>query len=270
MFENITRSYTIAFTVRSGSNAICDLLARNGLGAPSEWFQKPPFAQNGQPWLDAFVCLINEHQAGGTFGSKMMHDHRARLDERLRAVIPGYRRLDDLLPFHRWLWLVRKDKVLQAISLCRAERSGCWAVNESVHSAPDNSEYDFFHLLSRLMMIQAGEYAWELYFQQHGIDPFVIVYEDFFQNLDRQLPKLIEHLGGLPPGRGGLDMSQSIIVQRDATSYALRERFISDLSRVGESNFAQEMGEANQRWERFFFERQWRDYPAGCCSSNSL
>jgi LPS sulfotransferase NodH len=258
MFANIIRCYTIAFTVRSGSNAICDLLARNGLGAPSEWFQKPPSAQNDQPWLDAFVRLINERQAEGTFGSKMMHDHRARLDERLRAAIPGYRCLDDLLPFHRWLWLVRKDKALQAISLCRAERSGSWAMTESANMAPGDYEYDFIHVLSRLLMIQGGDFAWEVYFQQHGIEPFVIVYEDFFQDLDRQLPKLIDYLGGLPPGRAAVDMGQSFRIQRDAVSYALRQRFISDLTRIGEDSFAQEMGEPIKRWERFFFDRRWR------------
>ena len=258
MFANITRSYTIAFTVRSGSNAICDLLARNGLGAPSEWFQEPPTAQDGQPWLDAFARLINEHQAGGTFGSKMMHDHRARLDERLRAAIPDYRRLDDLLPFHRWLRLVRKDKALQAISLCRAEQSGRWARTESADMASGDYQYDFFHLLSRLMIIQAAEFAWEVYFQQQGIEPLVVVYEDFFQDLDGQLPKLIDYLGGLPPGRISLDTGQSYKIQRDETNYALRQRFISDLSRVGEDSFAQEKGVPKQRWERFFFDQQWR------------
>ena len=257
MLTNITRSYTIAFTVRSGSNAICDLLAGNSLGAPSEWFQQPPVPQGGESWVDAIVSVVNAHQVEGIFGSKMMHDHRARLDERLRTALPGYRQLDDFLPLHRWVWLVRKDKVLQAISLCRAQLSGRWAMTDSADRTSDIFEYDFFHILSSLMIILAGEYAWELFFQQHDIEPFTLVYEDFFQHLDRQVPRLVDYLGGLPSGRDGVNMDQVFIVQRDATSYAIRERFIRDLSRVGEESFAQEMGEPNKRWERFFFERQW-------------
>jgi LPS sulfotransferase NodH len=257
MLTNISRSYTIAFTVRSGSNAICDLLARNNLGAPSEWFQQPPILQNGQPWIDAFVSLVDKHQVGNIFGSKMMHDHRARLDERLRAAIPGYRQLDDVLPFHRWVWLVRKDKVLQAISLARAQRSGRWAMTNSADSMSDNFEYDFFHILANLMIILAGEHGWELYFQQHNIEPFAIEYEDFFAQVDRQLPQLVDYLGGLPPGSSELNLGQAYIVQRDATSYAIRDRFISDLARVGTESFVREMGETNKRWERFFFEQQW-------------
>lgn len=257
MLEDITRSFTIAFTMRSGSNAICNLLARNGLGAPTEWFQSPLAACNGESWLDAFVRLVNEHQAEGVFGSKMSHNHRAALDECLRSAIPGYRRLDEVLPGHRWVWLVRKNKVLQAISLCRAEQSGQWAMTGPDDAKPVDFDYDFFHVLSRIMMIQGGELAWDLYFQQNGIEPFLIVYEDFFQNLDCQLPRLIDYLGGLPPGRS-LDMSEGFVIQRDAMNRALERRFISDFTRVGETSFANEIGEPFDTWVRFFFQKGWR------------
>jgi len=80
MLDDLYRSYTLVFTMRSGSNALCDLLRRNGLGAPGEWFQQPLSAAEGEAWRDTFVRFIRSHQAEGTFGSKMSHDHRARLD----------------------------------------------------------------------------------------------------------------------------------------------------------------------------------------------
>lgn len=258
MFEGITRSFTIAFTMRSGSNAICDLLARNGLGAPGEWFQKPLAASGDEPWLDTFVRFVGKHQSNGVWGSKMSHDHRVALDTCLRAAIPGYHRLDDVLPSHRWVRLVRKDKVLQAISLCRAESSGHFAMTESDHRPSGELDYDFFHVLSRVMMILAGEYAWDLYFQQQGIDPLVVVYEDFFRNVDCQLPRLIDYLGGLPSGRTALDMDQTFRIQRDDRNHELRERFMSDLSRVGEPSLVEEIGAPWDRWIDFFSERQWR------------
>jgi trehalose 2-sulfotransferase len=258
VLENITRSFTIAFTMRSGSNAICDLLARNGLGEPGEWFQKPLSSTGNETWLDAFTRLIEEHQVDGVFGSKMSHDHRAALDERLRNAIPGYRCLDDVLPGHRWVRLIRKDKVLQAISLCRAESSGEWALTEPDRRQSSEFDYDFFHVLSRLMGILAGEFAWDLYFQQQGLDPLLIVYEDFFQDLNRQLPRLIEYLGGLPPGRTSLEMSTTFKIQRDELNDPLRERFVSDLNRVGDPSLAKEIGAPWDRWTRFYSERQWR------------
>jgi LPS sulfotransferase NodH len=258
MFERVVRSFTIAFTPRSGSNAICDILALNGVGAANEWFQLPLTPRDGEPWLDAFIRRVNEKQAGGVFGSKMSHNHRAALDADLRQAIPGYRRLDDVLPDHRWLQLVRKDKVLQAISLCRAESSNRWAATDATQMQSGEFEYDFFHVLSRLMTIQTGELAWDVYFQQHGIEPFRIVYEDFFQDLEPQLGRLIDYLGGLPPGRASLEVGPQYKIQRDEISNQLRERFISDLNRLGDPSFAAEIGPPWDRWLRFFSEHQWR------------
>jgi LPS sulfotransferase NodH len=244
--------------MRSGSNAVCDLLSRNGMGAPTEWFQKPLLADHGEPWLGTFGRFIRHHQAEGMFGSKMSHDHRARLDESLRNAIPGYHYLNDILPNHHWVWLVRRDKVLQAVSLCRAENSDRWALTGSNSAASEEFEYDYFHILSRLLMIQAAELTWGLYFQQHGIDPYRIVYEDFFAEPESQFRDLVDYLGGLPPGRADFDFGQTFRMQRDEANFEVRERFIEDLERVGEDSFAYELGESQRRWMSFFFDRQWR------------
>ena len=117
----------------------------------------------------------------------MSHDHRARLDEQLRSAIPGYSRIDDLLPHHRWVWLVRRDKILQAISWCRAEASNQWISGQSDVGKPDEYSYDFFDILSRTMLIYGGELAWETYFHENSIKPLIVVYEDFFRDLEHQL-----------------------------------------------------------------------------------
>lgn len=41
MPTEVIRSYTIAFTMRSGSNELCSLLACNGFGVPGELFRDP-------------------------------------------------------------------------------------------------------------------------------------------------------------------------------------------------------------------------------------
>jgi LPS sulfotransferase NodH len=208
--------------------------------------------------LDSFACVVRQNQIEGVFGSKMSYEHRAALDEQLGSVIPGYRRIDDLLPRHRWVWLVRRDKILQAISWCRAENSSNWAATRSDIPKPDDSSYDFLHILSRVMLIHTGELAWETYFSENGIDPLIVTYEDFFKDLDRQLPRLINYLGGLSPGRPPVSKDTTFDIQRNERSYAIRQRFISDLGRLGERSIAQELGEPLQRWMRFFFERGWR------------
>lgn len=254
----ISRSYTIAFTMRSGSNEICNLLAKNGLGNPGEFFQK---SLPGSPGLilDSFSRIVNRYQSGGVFGSKMSHEHRAALDEQLGRAIPQFVRIDDLLPNHRWVWLVRQDKILQAISWCRAESSNSWAESLSDKTKRKEYQYDFIHIISRVMMIYTAELAWEIYFRQMQIQPLKIVYEEFFRDPDRQLKNFIAYLGGLPSGRKSIEKDATLAIQRNEQSYALRDRFVADLIRVGSNGLTTELGKPLHRWIRFFFERGWLD-----------
>ena len=258
MLTDLTRTYTIAFAMRSGSNEICSLLKRNGLGAPGEIFRTPLPLEPPSAQAKSFDAVVRQNQANGIFGSKMSHDHRAALDEYLRTSMPGYRQLDDVLPNHRWVWLTRRDKISQAISLCRAEQSNTWALTSPAGAAPDLFQYDFFELLSRMIMLQASDLIWELYFQRQGINPLCIIYEDFFRDAERQLKKLIEYLGGPLHGHDRVDTTAGYAIQRTSSDAAIYERFSSDLCRLGESNLSQQLGLPLETWNRFFFGHGWR------------
>lgn len=254
----IQRSFTLAFTPRCGSNAICSILARNGLGRPGEFFQMP-FTGGNALVLDGFTGVVSRYQRWGVFGSKMAYAHRAALDAQLGNAIPGYRRLDDILPKHRWVWLMRRDKVLQAISLCRAEMSKEWACRSPLEQSKPAYTYDFVHILSRVMSIHASEVAWDAYFRNHGIRPLKIVYEDFFEDVDRQLSRLVDYLGGLPRKRVPLNKDTSFRVQRNDDTYELQQRFFSDLLRWGSHDFTRELGSPFVRWTRFLVDCGWRN-----------
>jgi LPS sulfotransferase NodH len=190
----------------------------------------------------------------------MAHEHRASLDSQLRKAIPGYTRIDDILPNHKWVWLTRRDKILQAISWCRAEASNDWASRSSASGAKKSSEftYDFVHILSRVMLIYSSELAWEMYFRENGIEPLKVVYEDFFPNVDQQLARLIHYLGGLPKDRASIDLGTTFAIQRSEKSYQIRQRFVSDLDRLGSDELTFEIGAPLVKWARFLFEFGWR------------
>ena len=148
--QSLRFGYTIAFSARSGSNELCNLLAVNGIGRPLEHFQELAVRQETAD-ADAsreIFSIIRTHTVDGIFGSKMAHNHRARVDGVLRRTIDGYRTLDVLLPKHRWVWLIRRDKIAQAVSLCRAETSGLWAT-AGPSTSPDPDRFDYYHVLSR-------------------------------------------------------------------------------------------------------------------------
>ncbi|GGF26262.1 hypothetical protein GCM10011611_35410 [Aliidongia dinghuensis] len=110
------------------------------------------------------------------------------------------------------------------------------------------------------MIISAANLAWDVYFSKYKIAHHKIVYEDFFENPDAALSRLISFLGGRPEdfGEGRILSATPLQVQRDAESFEMRERFIADLEHVGESAFETRQGESLRRWNRFFFERGWR------------
>lgn len=261
----VERSYTIAFAMRSGSNEICNLLARNGFGAPSEFFQG--FAHDGSPGVPGdkeamaeLLSIIATHTHNGVFGSKMACNHRARVDALLRGRVAQYRTIDDFLPNHRWIWLIRRDKIAQAISLCRAEQSGVWAAQAHEMQAAASGEFDFYHIMSRVMMLSLNDLAWKSYFERRTISPYIIYYEEFFDDLSASLWRLIEHLGGRPHhlDSAPLEISRTFEVQRDEVSKDWAKRFRDYLDRVGDMDMALEFGGAHQRWSCFFFDYGWR------------
>src|SRR5574337_640545 len=89
-FGGIVNSYTIAFSLRSGSNQLCRMLTRHGLGKPGELFQTIPDFDRPRATIDWYRAVVARHQRSGIFGSKMACDHRARLDGVLGGAMPAY------------------------------------------------------------------------------------------------------------------------------------------------------------------------------------
>lgn len=262
---HVETTYSIAFTARSGSTEICNILAKLGLGAPTEYFQRP-FVQDSEKvaiaggFNSAFADFVARNSVGGVFGSKMSHDQRAQIEGEIRACNPKVTGLSDYLPNHRWIWLKRRDKVAQAVSLCRAETSGIWHELEG-DDPLGRSEfgYDFLFLLSRLEMLCINDLTWELYFDEHHEIPLIVYYEDFFAHPKTHLVQIIEFLGLDPISYKLTDvLVPTLRVLRNECDTAMRERFVADLLDVGAPDWRGRHGKDLEVWEAFFFKMGWR------------
>jgi len=271
-FQNggIHRTFTIAFSPRCGSTLLSNILTAGGAGKPTEYFQYPYHAneyfqeKTEEGMLRSFESLVREHCANHIFGSKMAHDHRAHLDGLLARQIAGYEGLDSIFPGHRWIFMKRKDLLRQAISLCIAEQTGVWHLEQNqINSAAAGIEYDFFSILSRLMILSANNLNWELYFEKNALLPLTLFYEDFLADKKPALKLIAAHLGlgsdsltNVPPDtKGGL----AKISDRYKDLYeCLRERFIDDFLRIGQTDDRERLGPGFDRWNAFFFQRLWR------------
>ncbi len=85
--------YMIAFTLRSGSNLLCDYLSVNGAGVPTEYFQYPYGIANRGHYdqlsvpLDDFKSylarLLAQRSQNNFFGVKLTWDQKNVLREEL-------------------------------------------------------------------------------------------------------------------------------------------------------------------------------------------
>jgi LPS sulfotransferase NodH len=175
------RTYAVVFTPRSGSSRLTEILTRaRWLGRPGEHFN-PAFVRRTAQHLGArdlpeYVALLKRHHATlGTFGLKATWRHVQRLfgsADRFRALVAP----------NAWLWLVREDIVLQAVSISRMVQT------EIAHNLPDvgnarladadtQFRYDGQDIAGRLLAIRALERGGEAMFARLKVAPLRLSYE---------------------------------------------------------------------------------------------
>jgi LPS sulfotransferase NodH len=226
----------VCATQRSGSTLLCELLKATGVaGVPREYFQhfkdtgisdqprqylagvSDPAVLELLPPLDPGVPETSfdfeaVRRAGttpnGVFAAKVMWSHAPDLWARL-----GGRSLEDVFGPLRYVQVVRRDKVAQAVSLWTAIQTQAWRSGDAVTAEPVYSFTAIKHLVGWL---QAGEDGWSEWLRRRS--PDVVVYEDFA----RDPSPTIEHLTGVAAPDAPL-LRQSGTRSREWTSRYLAE-----------------------------------------------
>lgn len=264
----VTRTYSIAFSVRSGSTWLCEMLAQVGLGRPTEYFQYPyednasfqAIRENDE--ISRLVSVLGRNSVGGIFASKMSHDHRARLEETLRHNISDYDGIDSTFPNHRWIYLRRHQVISQAVSLFLAQSSGTWHATGAATSPIEYSEisYDFLTILSNVMVLAANHVNWECYFSARRTKVLQVFYEDLAETPHSLLNAIFDHL---QLERNGVDYDTIATGHKSISGLVpnvykeIESRFIGDFMRIGQKDDVEHFGPSYTRWLRFFLERGW-------------
>jgi LPS sulfotransferase NodH len=264
--------YTIAFTYRSGSNVLCDYLAANGVGVPAEYFQYPHGVANRASYDELGVApedfrtflpwLLAARSRNGLFGSKMTWDQRNVLAAAVRRHFPGCEGPVAFGRAHRWVWLRRRDKIAQAVSLWRAIRSGRWT--SAGEAASDRPAYDYFRIVVGLYAILTEEYCWEEYFRHTGVEPVCVFYEDLLTHpaaVVSAAVRALEPLAEVPltaAREEGLVLASALAVQRDAYSAEIASRMREDLAHLGVDEYWEPRAATLGRWMAFFDREGWK------------
>lgn len=239
--------YMIAFTFRSGSNALCEYLAVNGLGQPTEYF-KIPFGEANRHHYEALgvapddfqgylVKLVDKCSPNGIFGCKLAWHQKNALLAQLREQFAGVEEIEDVFPDTQWFFLRRRDRLAQAVSRWRAQRSGQWLSGQPV-TGELYPAYDYEALLESFKTIIAQEQLWQDYFERRQLRPQEVWYEDLCLDPQRVVYELacsIQAAAGveLIKDMAEVKLISSCAVQRDEYSEEIKALFTRDLYRIG-------------------------------------
>jgi LPS sulfotransferase NodH len=122
--------------------------------------------------------------ANGVFSTKLMWNqlpevqrHAAALPE--LAGMSGRRLLDRMFDEPTYVWMRRRDKVQQAISLWRALQTRAWRRERaSDDTAPPPLQYSFDAVEHLRRRLSVDDEAWGQFFFESGIEPLELTYEE--------------------------------------------------------------------------------------------
>jgi LPS sulfotransferase NodH len=198
-------------------------------GNPREWLNIQEEQQHRAEWrmdhasdlsLMAYLGIARERSTGpnGISGIKLHYYQFANLPKKME-VVEGFHGLtapqimSRLFPNAKYLWLKRRDKARQAISLRLASRSGEWWAIDGVagDGAPRNTAAPEFDpdVIARIEQTLIGnDGKWQAYFDENGITPLVVHYEDLAADYAGTIAKILKWLGvpnadaiDIPPSR---------------------------------------------------------------------
>jgi trehalose 2-sulfotransferase len=129
------------------------------------------------------------------------------------------------------VWIAREDKVAQAVSLWRAIQSWSWSSDQNPHhNTAEHLQYCYPAIRHLLEDIQQHDREWAGYFDECGVEPYVVSYERLRVALPEVVLGILEYLG-LATDRGVAIPPQRRRSQSDDLSRTWVERFREDALR---------------------------------------
>ena len=219
-----TPGYIVCTHPRSGSTVFCQMLASTGkLGNPDEYFSQRHLQRAGvtaasADGLPEYVTNFQRQTASpnGVAASKMFWFD---LEPLIRIGVA------DRFASYRFVFLQRKDKLAQAISIRRAWLTGITRSDRGTSSAPET--YDYADIKLRLTRLLNAEANWRAFFDAKTLKPVDCVYEDIMQDPQAAVDRIAQSLGLTDRALIAPDQV-TLRIQRDGISKAWHDRFLAE------------------------------------------
>ncbi len=213
-------SVVVISTQRSGSTYFCERLHQSGLcGNPVEWFQTskqqellrayglPPDVDFLEFWEQV---LSRETDAHGVFGIKVMADSWFDCIDPWLVVNPCFggttmlQRLAAMFPHPRVVLVTRRDRLRQAISWIKAERTGLWEYPGAPVPYPRGAvPFDYLAIDERMRRIERQDAAWRELLRDAPFRTCEVVFEEFCADWQAGVRRVLDALD-LAAARGAI------------------------------------------------------------------
>jgi LPS sulfotransferase NodH len=167
------------------------------------------------------------------FGFKLMSWYLDDFIARLRDTHAfGDAGIDDLsvlrnaFPHLRFVHIVRRHKLRQALSTARALQTGLWKVQDGKTELRE-PQFDAELIEQSLREAQRQENIWYSFFQRTGVDPFQVEYEELCRDYEGTVRAVLEFLKISLP-RGSRIGPPVTIRQADEISRIWEQRFLTE------------------------------------------
>jgi len=260
----------VCATQRSGSTLLCELLKGTEVAGvpdeffealrssglprqPREYFRSPDMedianrlapTEQGRPeqpgefagWFD--YAVHRGTTPNGVFSSKLMwnyfDDFRARVRELTGMENLTFNQaLDRIFPNLRIVFVRRRDKVSQAVSLWRAIQTQKWREAEDLSTQSPQATYDYRAIKFLVDELHRWDANWEDWFHATGREPVRVIYEEFVGARASTLGRVLDALG-IPPRELASNGNGPMRRQADDVSQDWVEQFRQeDLDRIG-------------------------------------
>jgi LPS sulfotransferase NodH len=237
------RCYVVCTIPRSGSNLLTDgLHATRRAGMPKQFFLPKSEGRYGtelglDPNADypGYVrAIVNTKTTRNeVFGFKLMswylEDFLARLRDNGAFGVTATNDLAMLrnaFPRLRFVHIVRRHKLRQALSTARALQTGLWKVQDG-KTASREPQFDPELIEQSLREAERQEKIWYTFFQRISVAPFQVEYEELCRDYERTIRGVLDFLKISLP-RGAQIGPPVTVRQSDEISRNWEERFLTE------------------------------------------
>ena len=216
-FKKPKTSYAILTPPRSGSTFLCDLLLSTEIaGYPSEHLRDAALTLSRNCNFDYIRLLHNLMQCqttdNGVFGTKFISHFLLDFKQTKFDFDQIFNSID------KYIFLVRRDKIAQAVSIVLAQRTEVWHIRDNLKDLTYQSKLKTVDIDEALLedveqkyeFIKRQEARMHQLLENYQIKSLQVEYEDIVENAELQVERILKYLDITKPEQYSMNIHSQI------------------------------------------------------------